>query len=259
MSMFAALHFPWYAYGILMLASFLIGIWLFAANCRATATKMPDLVDLMLVLSIPGLAGARLLYILLYPQQFRSFRDYLALHEGGLVFYGGLFGSLAALIIYLRRQKISWRPALDCLVPSLAIGHAIGRLGCIINNCCYGAQTDVIRIYRLHDDPPGCFRHPTQIYEAAFLVVIAIITSLVLRSKKTQKVLQQGVLTGLYLAAYSLWRFLIEFVRGDDRGGFFTSLHLSPSQLAAIILMVMACLLIVYCHKHPVGTGDKAK
>ncbi len=254
----AEFQLPVYTYGILMLVAFLAGTWLFSANCRAIGIKSPDLVDFMLIISLAGLAGARIMYIALFPHQFNSFRDLLALHEGGLVFHGGLFAATAGLFVYFLKKSLPWRALFDAVTPSLAMGHAIGRLGCLINGCCYGAQTDLISLYRLNDDPPGCYRHPTQAYEAGFLVLLAFFTTLVLRRQSGMLRAHPGVLTGLYVFAYSTWRFLIEFIRDDDRGGFFTTMLLSPGQLASIFLMILAGLMVIYCYKYPADTGDKA-
>jgi phosphatidylglycerol:prolipoprotein diacylglycerol transferase len=242
-----------------MLVAFLLGTWLFMINCRHTRTAAPDPIDFMLVLSLCGIAGARILYIILFPQQFSSFADYLALHEGGLVFFGGLFTAALGLLLYLRRKKLPAAEIFDCLVPSLAFGHAIGRLGCLVNNCCYGVTTELIKIYHLPGDPANCYRHPTQFYESVFLVGIGLTAQLILRTGREARRMRPGILTTIYLATYSVWRFLVEFWRDDARGGFYTALHLSPSQLAAVVLMVTACLLMEYCYKYNCGSGDTTK
>lgn len=252
------LQLPVYTYGILMLVAFLAGTWLFSANCRATGIKKPDLVDFMLIISLAGLAGARIMYIALFPQQFSSFRDLIALHEGGLVFHGGLFASAAGLFVYFLKKSLPWRALFDAVTPSLALGHAIGRFGCLINGCCYGARTDLISIYHLSGDPPGCYRHPTQAYEGGFLLLLAVFTAVLLRRRPGVVSARPGVLTGLYVFVYSIWRFLLEFIRDDDRGGFFTPILLSPGQLASIFLMTLAGLMVIYCYKYPADTGDKA-
>lgn len=259
MQWLASLHLPVYTYGILLLIAFVGGIAWFAANCRRLGQPLPDTVDLLLVVSISGLAGARFLYISLFPEQFSGMADYLALHEGGLVFYGGLFAAIAALFIYLRLKKIAWQPVFDCLVPSLAMGQAIGRFGCLINGCCYGRRTEMFHIYRLDNDPEGVFRHPTQAYELMFLMLLAIMATRLLHRMTSPGLLKPGVLSGLYLSIYSGWRFLIEFLRDDPRGGFFTTMHLSPSQLLSIILMAMGGSMIVYCNKYSAGSGVNYK
>lgn len=257
MQLLADLQLPVYTYGILMLVAFLAGTWLFSANCRAIGSQRPDLVDFMLIISLAGLAGARIMYIALFPQQFTSFRDLVALHEGGLVFHGGLFTAAVGLLAYFIKKSLPWRTLFDAITPSLALGHAIGRLGCLINGCCYGTQTDLISIYHLNVDPPGRYRHPTQVYEATFLLFLAFFTTLILRKSESVRI-RPGVLTGMYVFVYSAWRFLLEFIRGDDRGGFFTPMLLSPGQLASIFLMTLAGLMVIYCYNYPADTGDKA-
>ncbi len=258
MQLLADLQLPVYTYGILMLIAFLAGTWLFSANCRAIGVKSPDLVDFMLIISLTGLAGARIMYIVLFPQQFNTFRDLIALHEGGLVFNGGLFAAATGLFVYFRQKSLPWRSLFDAITPSLAFGHALGRFGCLINGCCYGLRTDLISIYHLAGDPPGCYRHPTQAYESGFLLLLAFLTSLILRRRPAMARARPGVLTGVYIFVYSAWRFLLEFIRDDDRGGFFTPMLLSPGQLASIFLMTLAGLMVIYCYKYPADTGDKA-
>lgn len=258
MQLLAGLQLPVYTYGILMLIAFLAGTWLFSGNCRAIGVKSPDLVDFMLIISLTGLAGARIMYIILFPQQFNTFRDLIALHEGGLVFHGGLFAAATGLFVYFRQKSLPWRSLFDAITPSLAFGHALGRFGCLINGCCYGLRTDLISIYHLAGDPPGCYRHPTQAYESGFLLLLAFLTSLILRSRPAMARARPGVLTGVYIFVYSAWRFLLEFIRDDDRGGFFTPMLLSPGQLASIFLMTLAGLMVIYCYKYPADTGDKA-
>lgn len=255
--MIFGLHLPFYSYGILMVIAFIAGIGLFAFNCRRCRETMPELIDLTLVITISGVIGSRLLYIVLFPEQFSGIRDYLALHEGGLVFYGGLIASLVSLAIFARCKNLSFRSLADFLAPSLALGHAIGRLGCLIDECCYGTQTSFLQMYRLKSDLPGCYRHPTQLYEAAFLLLMAILLSIALPSRWRRTESNKGLITGFYLIAYSFFRFLIEFIRGDERGGFFTIWQFSPSQLTAILLMAFAAAWIVYCRINSVDSGVK--
>ena len=96
---------PFYSYGILMGIAFILSIWLFNYNSRNSKIPRPPLIDILLVISIFGILGARINYILLFPQYYNSFRDYIALHEGGLVFYGGMLTALLALYIYCRIKK----------------------------------------------------------------------------------------------------------------------------------------------------------
>lgn len=252
------LNLPSFSYGILLFFAFVAGMAVYSINCRRLAVKSAELVDLALVITIAPLIGARLFYILTFPRQFNGIRDYLALHEGGLVFYGALIAVLPALGIFASVKKIPFRQLLDLLVPSFALAHAIGRLGCLSNSCCYGAPTTAVQIYRLSSDPAGMFRHPTQLYEATFLLLIFFGLNKILTAVYRRQRFFWGFVSGFYLIAYSFCRFLIEFIRGDDRGGFLTSLHLSPSQIVALLLIISGIVWLNYCYKYPYTTGEQA-
>lgn len=236
---------PYYTYGILMTIAFILASVLFKYNSRKSSLKSPPLIDILLIISIFGVLGARINYILLFPQYYHSFRDYIAIHEGGLVYYGGMIAVIIALFFYCKIKKYSFEMVADYFVPSLAIGHAIGRIGCLINDCCYGEVTNLIKIYHLKREPEGCFRHPTQLYEIIYLVFLSIVFSFILRSKWQEQPNKRGMVACLYVISYSVLRFLNEFIRADNRGGVFTSLRLSPAQLTSIILFICGILFII--------------
>ena len=236
---------PFYSYGILMGIAFILGIMLFKYNTDKCQEKRPSLIDILLVISIFGVVGARINYILLFPQYYHSLRDCLALHEGGLVFYGGMILAILALFVYCKIKKYSFAMVADYMVPSLAIGHAIGRIGCLINDCCYGCLTEFIKIYHLKNDPIGCYRHPTQLYEIIYLIVLSIIFSMILRTNWQKKPGKRGFIASIYIISYSILRFLNEYLRADNRGGCYTFLKLSPAQLTSIVLIICGILYIL--------------
>ncbi|MBQ3643324.1 MAG: prolipoprotein diacylglyceryl transferase [Candidatus Riflebacteria bacterium] len=252
---------PFYSYGILMGFSFLFGVWLFKYNSRKCKIARPPLLDLFLIISIFGVIGARINYILLFPQYYHSFRDYIALHEGGLVYYGGMIAAIIALFIYCKIKKYSFAMTADYMVPSLALGHAFGRIGCLINDCCYGVQTNFIKIYQLKSDPEEVYRHPTQLYEIIYLFILATVFSLVIKSGWQEKNGKRGFLASFYVISYSILRFLNEYLRADARGGFYTALKLSPAQVTSIILGICGILYIIIksiSNKKTVDCGEKA-
>lgn len=232
-----------YIYGLLLSVAFVLGLGLFWHN-RGKAGFSPDhFVDLSLLLVFGAIIGARILYILLYPQQFSTLYDYLALHEGGLVFYGGFIGALLLLIIYGRRHRLDLWQLGACLAPSLAIGQAIGRLGCFTNNCCYGKISESCHFYHLPGDPANVFRHPTQLYESAWLLILSLVLQWQLQRQVRSPDPDYAKVVNIYILAYTFFRFLIEFIRGDDRGGFFTGLNLSISQLISLTLFFLLLFL----------------
>ena len=236
---------PFYSYGILMGIAFILSVFLFKYNSRKSNIPRPPLIDILLVISIFGVLGARINYILLFPQYYNSFRDYIALHEGGLVFYGGFISAILALVIYCKLKKYSFAMVADYMVPSLALGHALGRIGCLINDCCYGCTTTTIKIYHLKNDFPGVYRHPTQLYEIIYLITLGIIFFFILQSGWQEKPNNRGLIAFIYSISYSILRFFNEYLRDDPRGGFFTFLKLSPAQVTSLILGICGILYII--------------
>lgn len=158
----------------------------------------------------------------------------------GITFIGGLIGGVVSFLLgyYIFRKKFQ-STLLD--VVSLApccilIAHAFGRIGCFFGGCCYGKPTDSIFGVTF----PGMSHpvHPTQLYEAVFLFLLFAVC-MVLYMKKDFK-----YNLPLYLVAYGIFRFLIEFVRDDNRGEFIGAI--SPSQFWSILMVVVGVVLFFY-------------
>lgn len=157
----------------------------------------------------------------------------------GMTFIGGLIGGVACFlaIYFIFRKKYTTRlyEVISLLPCSILIAHAFGRIGCFFAGCCYGKETDSFLGVQFPDLPHPV--HPTQLYEAAFLFVLFAVSVYLILKKDFKHNLS------LYLIAYGVFRFLIEYVRGDDRGelvGF-----VSPSQFWSI-LMVVAGVAIIF-------------
>lgn len=157
-----------------------------------------------------------------------------------MTFYGGLFGGVIAFILMYRyfylRLNVPILDKLLIIVPgAIALGHTLGRLGCFLNGCCYGKETDKWFGVLF----PG-FEHkviPTQLFEMFFLLVLAAVL-LFLAFKYDSK-----YTLPIYLISYSLFRFIIEFFRGDERGQFGA---LSPSQYWSILLFAAGIVFLVF-------------
>jgi phosphatidylglycerol:prolipoprotein diacylglycerol transferase len=162
------------------------------------------------------------------------YADYFWL-GGGFVFYGGLiFGLIFYLIYSLWRKKFNFKKSY-LLIPGLAFGHAVGRVGCFLTGCCYGSQCDLPWAISMH----GESRHPVQLYEAIALLLLGYLTLWWIKKKKSNA----DIITN-YLMLYSVVRFIIEFFRGDEvRGVFWFWLSLSTSQLISFALFVLVILL----------------
>ncbi len=153
---------------------------------------------------------------------------------GGFVFYGGLVFGLSYFFLYTLLLKKFPIENSKFLIPGLVFGHAIGRVGCFLAGCCYGSVTSSHFAFQVD----GVSRYPVQMYEAIFLSFIGII---ILKMLKKSDSNDKIVIT--YLVSYSIFRFLNEFLRGDEIRGVLW-LDLSSSQWISIFIIF---IVIAYC------------
>lgn len=180
---------------------------------------------------------------------FQSVYDYIedpskGFHFGQrITFIGGLIGGaalfLAVYFILRKKAKVRLAPMLPVIPCAITIGHALGRVGCFFAGCCYGKPYDGIFSVKF---PYVAERvHPTQLYEAIFLLILfGVMSFLLLKKIKAYKYNFE-----IYLVAYGIARFVIEFFRGDDRGS--VGIAISPSQMTSILLVV-AGLTVLFFH-----------
>ena len=150
---------------------------------------------------------------------------------GGFVFYGGFVFAMLFLAIYkLLRLPLNLN-TLWAMLPAVTLGHAIGRIGCLLAGCCFGKETHLWWGIELH----GAYRHPTQALESIGLILVSVF---LLKSKRSLSSF------AIYFLGYGFLRFSIEILRGDEiRGlwGYFT-----PSQWISLILIATGLILIIY-------------
>lgn len=161
----------------------------------------------------------------------------LILIFGGSVFYGGLIGGIFAAWRYARRSRLDIGRYADTAAPAIPLFHAIGRLGCFLSGCCYGVEWSHGFIYRFSAAPGANFvpRFPVQLVEGCLnLLLFFLLLYLLERGKLPGRLLQ------LYLLIYPVYRFVLEFFRGDDYRGFLFGL--STSQILSIILFITSAV-----------------
>lgn len=228
-----------------MASGFGLGAWT-AARRAPRAGVHPDTVwDLLWVLIVGGIVGARLLYVLTYwDRDFRNepWSEIFMVHHGGLVFHGGFLVATAAGFVWCAVKKVpSWTMA-DILAPSLALGHALGRIGCLINGCCFGRKCELPWAWRYPaaHETHGLPVHPTQLYEA--LLCLGLSGSLAWTFGRRRF---EGQGFAIYLVAYGLLRSGVELFRGDYpanalTGGFWTPAHWVSVGIVAVGVVVYA-------------------
>lgn len=241
---------PIRAYGFMMTVGFLLGLWHAVKVAKDRKDMHPEnVMDAALYALVFGILGARLLFLLLEsPGQGLSLGEFIRVWEGGLSFHGGLFGAIAAVMLYSRWKNIPFLALADVLAPSVAIGYAFTRIGCFLNGCCYGHETHLPWAVSFYDPliggvtPPS---HPAQLYSVlANLVIFGILTLFEKRSRGN------GYVFFVYLGLYSIYRFLIEIVRKGATANVMVD-GLTQAQVASIGLL--AAVLIVLAIKYRSG------
>ena len=132
-------NLPIYGFGMMLFLAFVICPWLAARRGRREGIDKRNLENLAVWIFLGGITGARLVYMIQYHEPFWRF---FMIWEGGLVFYGSVIGGFTAYALayahVVHRQGLStWRLA-DVVAPSVAVGLCLGRIGCLLNGCCYG-------------------------------------------------------------------------------------------------------------------------
>ncbi|MCC6342218.1 MAG: prolipoprotein diacylglyceryl transferase [Bryobacterales bacterium] len=210
-------------YGVLVTLGFLLGLWVTGKLARRKGLDPQMATDLGVYVALAGLAGAKLMMILYdlpyYVKNPLEIVSFSTLQAGG-VFFGGLIGALIVAVWYLRSRKLSFVKVADVFAPGIALGHAIGRIGCFSAGCCWGLECKLPwavtfndpEAYKLVGVPLGIPLHPTQLYESiAEFLIFAILYRRIRRPHR------QGAVIGLYLVLYPTARFLVEFVRAHDQ------------------------------------------
>lgn len=207
-----------YTYGAMLVLAFSLAAWLAGRILRGLPPELQRLtsgqvIDLSCLALLGGIAGGRLFFIVLH---WRFFLDepqsLLALWQGGLVWYGGFAGGVTVAWLYARRHRVPFRWVLDLFAPVLALGHAVGRVGCFLNGCCYGKVTDAWCGVIMPGESRPVF--PTQLAESLGLLFLYITLRLLQRTSMLAS--RPGRLFGVYLCGYAALRFVLEGYRGDQ-------------------------------------------
>jgi phosphatidylglycerol:prolipoprotein diacylglycerol transferase len=235
---FGGLERPIGAYGCMMALALVVGS---AITVRAAARARIDVGATIAALGFAvagGFLGAWVLYLVV--EWARTGAPLQALARPGLVFFGAPLGGLAAGAFACRRFGVPLGRLVDVAVPALPAAHAMGRIGCFLGGCCYGAPWQGPWAVRyLHPLAPAAhppvWRHPTPLYEAGALLVLAFVFALV-----PMRSVGQGIRLLTYAIGYCLVRIGMEALRGDLVRGVWLDGALSTSQLVAVLLLLGA-------------------
>lgn len=240
---------PLHTYGLLIATAFVVGIWLAQREGKRQGQDPERIADLSFWILVAALVGSRVYFILVnwgdyfgpgsyVVTRFGRIPRLLALWEGGLVFYGGFIGAALTAWWYMRRHGMAFLPHADTLIPSVAFGHFLGRLGCFAAGCCWGRPSDPTLPWAARFPPESlAFQsfemrehgshflshdhlftvplHPTQLYEAGGELLLFALLVLWVRPQKRF----HGQALAFWLMAYAVLRTVVETFRGDVERG----------------------------------------
>jgi phosphatidylglycerol:prolipoprotein diacylglycerol transferase len=250
-------HFDIASYGVLIAVGAAVGVLTGVYRAKRSGEKANDVLDLALWVLIAGLVGARVFYLISdmdWTGESKSFlnviRVFFKFRGGGLVFYGGLLLAIAVGVVYLMVKRLNLWKFADIAAPSVAIGIAFARIGCYLNGCCWGKVCS--EHFPFHVSfPEGSFAaifygkpnlplYPTQLLSSLNAAILFVLLSVIYRRRKFD-----GEVFWLFIALYSVTRFSIEFLRGDNKPVFLgvltvsqaVSLFLFPAAIVALFVL----------------------
>ncbi|MGI6540132.1 MAG: prolipoprotein diacylglyceryl transferase [Bacillota bacterium] len=240
--------FPVYSWGTCLAVAFVVSALYAIWQGKKKEIDLDDIIDLALYACIASILGARIFYVLL---NITSYLDNLVsilwMRDGGLSFFGGLAGGVLAGVLLAKKREIPLGKLADVVAPAIAIGYAIGRLGCLLNGCCYG-KVAVDLPWALACGTDGAPRHPTQIYAIIYSVIIFFI----LRAWEGRKRFE-GEVMWAYIGLYSVARFIVEFWRVGVRDYF---APLTATQMLCIVLAVLGFGMVYVKSKYPESVAE---
>lgn len=218
---------PVYGFGALLLVAFFAATWLLGRLARRQGLDPQRLTDLALWIFLWGIVGARIFYMVEHPEEFDSPLSFFKIWQGGIVFYGSVMAGIVVFLYYTHVHQLPPWKVLDAFAATTALGIGIGRLGCLLNGCCWGKPTNLpwaIRFprasipWREHlaqnqiseSAAWSAAVHPTQIYLAlaGFLSLAVVMTYWRFRRR-------DGQVMSILMVVYAVTRFTIEYFRAD--------------------------------------------
>lgn len=200
--------FTIYSYGLMLAVAFLVSSRLACLQAKRQQLNPEIIFNLSFLVLVSGVVGARILYIIENIGYYlKNPLEIIMLQHGGLSWFGGLISAVFCATIYLRKKGLAIYKTLDLIAPFAALAGGIGRIGCLLNGCCFGKASKFGLYFSVHNS----FLIPTQLYSSLILVIIFIILRFL-----QDRPHREGQIIFAYLLLYSLKRFFVEFWRMDN-------------------------------------------
>lgn len=230
-----------YSFGVMVMLGFVAAAWWATRSGSRRGISTEAVLDVAIFIFVPAMVFARLLFVALNYRDYHSLVDMGKVWEGGMSFHGGLLGGVLGGILFCRLRKIAAWDMADVIAPGIALGYAIGRIGCFLNGCCYGSVCTLPWAMQFPDlnypnmlTPPS---HPAMLYSSlAGLLMFGILATI----DKRRKYAGQTFLA--FLVLYCIYRFFIEFIRAGVTASFAMP-GLTQAQVASIIIAAVALII----------------
>ncbi len=198
-----------YSYGLMLFIAVFVAINLLVKEAKRKGYNEDFIFNLGAIILISGIIGSRLLYLLLNLEFYiKNPKEIVMLHHGGLAIFGGIVVAIIITFMFANSKKYSFLDIADLVIPYVVLGESIGRIGCLLNGCCYGAPCKFGLYFPVH----SAILIPTQLISSLILLILYVILRL-----KQEKPHFNGAVFVNYLLCYSVYRFLIEFFRADSQ------------------------------------------
>lgn len=262
---------PIHSYGLMMAIGFLLALYFGRRDAPKFGLDPDKVSDCAFWTLVLGLLGTRILYVIMFWNKdgfsFSKPLEWFAIWNGGLVFQGAIPPALVFVYLYARRTGMSMGDLLDMAAPYAALGHAMGRIGCFMNGCCYGVRTELPWGISFPRDPFDTSQpyigsppyldhaaryhfdtsvdqwsfpvHPTQLYGAFGLVALCLF--LLFLRKKWRPF--RGSIVVTYFILYGIARFFMEMIRGDHNPT--RAMGLTDQQWFSLIAVVIGVFLFL--------------
>ena len=241
------------SFGVMVAIAFLAAYWISSLEFKRKGLSEKLLGNIFIAGMIGGIAGAKILYLLENVPLSKLIRDPIPhfLSGGGLTFYGGFFAAVLLVWIISYRNKIRLWTIGDALAPALALGYAIGRIGCFLVGDDYGVPSDLPWAIAFPKGLPPTMEevHPTQIYETILMGIVFVYLW-----KIRKKDAPDRWLFSLYLILAGIERFLIEFIRNTTPSPI---PHVSIAQLMALAIIIVGVIKLIQIHTIKVDVGKE--
>lgn len=231
---------PIRSFGLLMVIAFFVGLHLSTRRAERLGVDKAKVWDLGVWLILAGALGARVLYIL---QDWKHYsantNEIWSLQFNGLTSFGGLIGGLLMLVFYARKHKLSSRTLLDVFAPGLLVAHAIGRVGCLLNGCCFGGDTSMW--FGVHQDGQKGLFVPAQLADSAMVLIAWGLLTMIERRRP----LAPGQSFAFAIIGYNVSRFFYEFLRAGSSSTYWGALPITEAQALAVALAALGAVMFI--------------